>query len=153
MYLKFFSSSSQFCRFFKVWKRFVLKLHNIANLNLPAANWSVWNAKYRYRFSSYTILIFNLWHTFVNNGYIIYIFRYLFNIKTLTSSFQVRLREFLEFLDQPLSLWTGILRFEWNDILYPEYIVPWTTEVNQGYINLTFIDISCCWSSWKQLLT
>ena len=37
-------------------------------------------------------------------------------------------------------------------LLFPEYIIPWTTKVNQGGINLTFINIdvvgraqSNCW--------
>ena len=28
-----------------------------------------------------------------------------------------------------------------HTILYPEYIIPWTTKINQGGINLTFINI------------
>ena len=31
-----------------------------------------------------------------------------------------------------------LLKIQTN-VLYPEYIVPWTIEVKQGYINLTFI--------------
>ena len=44
----------------------------------------------------------------------------------------------------PLRIKNGPLRKNHemrHFVLFPEYIIPWTTKVNQGGINLTFIDI------------